>query len=344
MEAAIKKILEVAVHAPSGHNFQPWKFQIKNNTIHIFNIPDRDTTLYNFEQAGSYMAHGALIENILIASSATGYTADLTLFPEINQQNLVATIILKPSSSQVESLYPHITERVTTRKPYQKIPLKPEHKSEILKIGNIALIEDQKQKEELAEAFALNELLLFENYHMHQSLFPHILWTQEENEKMLGLYIKTFELPPPIQGAFKLFAHWPVAKFVKAIGFPKVVAMQNKKLYASASAIGLITTSGKSPKDFILAGRTMQRMWLTATQLGMSVHPVTAIIHLGHRVRAGYTQRFSPAQVKLIHEAYNTISSLFGITTETMAMTFRIGYADQPTARSSKLPPDYVLS
>jgi len=238
MEEAIKKILEVAVHAPSGHNFQPWKFKIKDNVIHVFNIPDRDTTLYNFEQAGSYMAHGALIENILIASLATGYIGDLILFPEINQPNLVATITLKPSNLQVESLYPHITKRVTTRKPYQTIPLKPEHKSEILKIGNIALIEDQKQKEELAEAFALNELLLFNNYHMHQSLFPHILWTQEENEKMLGLFIKTFELPPPIQGAFKLFAYWPVAKFVKAIGFPKIVIMQNKKLYASASAIG----------------------------------------------------------------------------------------------------------
>ncbi len=34
----IKKILEAAVHAPSGENCQPWRFEINDREIRIFNL------------------------------------------------------------------------------------------------------------------------------------------------------------------------------------------------------------------------------------------------------------------------------------------------------------------
>lgn len=61
----IKKILEAAVQAPSGDNSQPWRFEIRDRDgeIRIFNIPERDKSLYNYGQMASCVAHGALIEN-----------------------------------------------------------------------------------------------------------------------------------------------------------------------------------------------------------------------------------------------------------------------------------------
>ena len=38
----IKKIIEAAVQAPSGENCQPWRFEILNNNIKLFNVPERD--------------------------------------------------------------------------------------------------------------------------------------------------------------------------------------------------------------------------------------------------------------------------------------------------------------
>ena len=64
----IKKILEAAVHAPSGENCQPWRFEIRGDEIGVFNLPKKDQSLYNEGQMASYVAHGALIENILIAN------------------------------------------------------------------------------------------------------------------------------------------------------------------------------------------------------------------------------------------------------------------------------------
>jgi len=47
MKEVIKKIIEAGIMAPSGENCQPWRFEVRGNKISIFNIPERDTSLYN---------------------------------------------------------------------------------------------------------------------------------------------------------------------------------------------------------------------------------------------------------------------------------------------------------
>ena len=69
MEETIKKIINYAVWAPSGDNSQPWKFSLKGNQVSIFNLPEKDNPFLNFEQKGSYIAHGSLLENMNIIAS-----------------------------------------------------------------------------------------------------------------------------------------------------------------------------------------------------------------------------------------------------------------------------------
>ena len=90
MKNILVDILNHAINAPSGENCQPWKFKITNNQIYIFNIPERDQSSYNFKQKGSLVAHGALIENILIISSVIGFDTKVTFFPEKEKSDLIA--------------------------------------------------------------------------------------------------------------------------------------------------------------------------------------------------------------------------------------------------------------
>jgi len=350
MEKEIKSILETAVMAPSGHNYQPWRFHIEGNTIHVFNVPEKDPTIYNFRQRGSFIAHGALLENILIVSSQKGYTGHIHLFPDQDILNLVASVQLKRSSSlHKDPLYPFIPLRTTNRKAYATKPLKDSDQDKMRSVvdeiggARIQFIGELQQKQMLAGSLSLNERLMLENRHVHQSLFPHLLWTaKEDEEQRTGLYIKTLELPPPVQLAFKLLTLWSFARQSSKIGLPKLVAATTKKLYASCGAIGLITIPGNSDKDFLAGGRILQRMWLTATQLGLSLQPVAGTIYLGQRVLVGDTEKFSTEQVKLIKQSYKTIKEIFGVTTETILMTFRIGYGKAPSARAKKLSPQYT--
>lgn len=348
MEETIKKILEGAVNAPSGHNYQPWKFRIQGSRLFLFNVPNRDTTIYNFLQRGSFVAHGALIENICIAASSYKYKGNISLFPQDENQDLVATIEFEPSPETEEpSFFSFIPKRTTNRKPYRNISLEKTHREEILKTAanvdegvTLYLIEDFARKKILAEAFSVNERLILENYYVHQSLFPHVVWNEkEELQRRSGLYIKTFELPFPAAIAFRLFKHWGLVRIFGKRGLSKSVANQNAKVYASASAIGLITIPNDSNKNFVVAGRLLERMWLQATKLGLSVQPVTGVLYLWQRMMAGDTNQFSQDQIQLLKNAYDTINSTFGASSGTMAITFRIGYGGDPSAYSSKLPP-----
>lgn len=91
----IEKILEAGVRAPSGENSQPWRFVMSGDTLSIYNLPDRDRSLYNIDQLGSFVAHGALIENIMIAASAFQYAAEPTFFPSPTDENHVANITFR---------------------------------------------------------------------------------------------------------------------------------------------------------------------------------------------------------------------------------------------------------
>ena len=90
----IKKIIEVAVNAPSGSNSQPWRFKVREGVIEIIAEPEKDHPILNFRNRGTWIAHGALIENIVILASAFGYKAGVSIFPNKNEKNITARISL----------------------------------------------------------------------------------------------------------------------------------------------------------------------------------------------------------------------------------------------------------
>ncbi|HED00536.1 MAG TPA: molybdopterin biosynthesis protein MoeY, partial [Proteobacteria bacterium] len=46
----IFKIVESGIWAPSGDNCQPWRFTWNGQKLLLFNVPKRDTSLYNSSQ------------------------------------------------------------------------------------------------------------------------------------------------------------------------------------------------------------------------------------------------------------------------------------------------------
>ena len=347
MKEIIKEILESAIYAPSGENTQPWKFRLKDDGIDVFNVPERDISLYNFRQQGLLVAHGALIENIIIASSAMGYKADINTFPDKEDSNHVASITLNKTEIGDEPLYPYIKKRATNRKPYYPEPLTNEEKDTLLELnksgfGKVALLEDQKTVQELADALCINERMVFENRHLHKFFFEHMRWTEKEAlEKRDGMYIKTMELPPPVILLFKLlFKRW---RLVKILGIAKFIAKQTKKMYLAAPAIGIITIDSDSSGDFLKGGRLMQRVWLEATRMGLSLHPSAGTIFLIQRALKGATEDFTQENVEMIEFVHQKLKSAFKLHNETIAFLFRIGRSDPPSAYSPRLSLEQLI-
>lgn len=344
---SIQKILDEAVWAPSGENCQPWKFLVSGNEIKVFNLPEKDLSLYNFNQFGSYISHGAVIENIVIAAKEVGYNSDVSVFPNPQNPNHVSTIVLsKQEKIEKDPLFPYIEKRVSNRNPYEDRLINQDQESRLLSAAKevegteLKLISDEKKKTKLGKYLSVSDRLLFENRKLHDFLFSHIIWDEKESqEKKSGFYIKELALPPPIEKIFKLLRNWDKVEILNKFGFSKMAAKGNVKLYSKVSALGAVLSRSNTPKDYIFAGRAMQRVWLEATGLGLSIQPVTGIIFFIQRIITGDKESFSEEHSKMIADAFDGITKEFEIGGKNIAMLFRLGYTNKEAFKSLRLPP-----
>ena len=101
---------------------------------------------------------------------------------------------------------------------------------------------------------------------------------------------------------------------------------------------------GNTREDFVNAGRTAEKVWLKATELGLSVHPCTGVIYFMERIKGGDAEAFSQNHLETIDKAYADIEQTFGVNGKTIPMLFRIGYADDPSARSLRMKPNILFA
>lgn len=347
MDSALERILEAANSAPSGENCQPWHFVVRGNIVELHLLPERDQSAYSWGQRASFLANGAVLENLTIAASVEGFSANISYFPNAEDNFHVATVTLsKDDSVHPDPLAAYVGKRVTNRKPFSKEALSKEVRERILEAarasgyGTFVLVEERSAIERLGRVGSTNEEVMLANRSLHHFFFSHVSWTKEEDaEKKIGFYIKTLELPPPAQAMFKLFKHWRVMRVLSQIGFTKIVAKQNAVTNASAAAIGGIVLEGVAPIDFVRIGRTVERVWLTATALGLSFQPLTGVLFFDLLIEnGGGSKFFSPAEQETIRTAYARAAEAFQAGDRHVAFMFRVGKGEKPSAQAVRFP------
>ena len=350
MDESITKIIEAGTLAPSGDNCQPWRFDfIKPNILKIHLLPEADKSLYNFKNRGSYIAHGAFIENMKIIAPSFGYELEVELFPEEENELCTAQIRFVKNDTVVQNkmLESALFERTTNRKPYKTTELSDEITSQIqnsiASFNSISLkfVVDRKKIKAVAKHISLNEQLMLENKYIHDTLFNLVRWTETEEKKYKnGLYLKTLELSIPQQKAFSVFRRWSILKFLNVVlRVSKLLPKASAKNYRSSGSICAFTINALTPKEYIIAGMAIERAWITAVSLGYAMQPITAIPYLAQRIIDNDASKLSAYEQEKILKSNNGIRSLFELSdSQSIAMILRIGKAEPSSARSCRIP------
>jgi nitroreductase len=345
LSARTLSVLQRAVNAPSGDNAQPWRFRIHDDSIEVCNADNADPTLYNFRERGSYIALGAVAENIRILASEIGFAAGIKIFPD-GKEGCVVRITLSSEAAGTDPLVASIDTRATNRTVYARRPLTADITEALVAAardvgGSLRIVETDADMDTLANAVSTNERLLMEHRGLHDALFSMIRFSRKAEKATPGMYIKTMDLPPPVEIMFRsVLRSWNMLRLMNRIGFSRAIPKQTCRVYRASSAFCALALAGESDGDFVSIGRALQRVWLTATSLGLSMQPTAAIPYLAQRVRAGEADMFSPEHISLIERAYADIEQTFRLSAgEGIGMMFRIGYADAPGTASYKAPP-----
>jgi len=349
MDSQIRDIVAAGIRAPSGDNCQPWRFRIRGNSIDLFNVPQRDTSLYNYRQRASLVAHGACLENMVIAASALGYAAKVELFPTPGDDRHVASVALTPSAPAQEPLYGSIAERTINRGAYGGGPLSAtaaeslEQAAKRIDGARLTLLTGRDQMAVVADVVALSDRLVFENEQLHGFLFDHIRWSAAQAEQTLdGLDLRTLELAPADRLLFPLLRSFPLVRILGGIGVTRIIAANARKLMLSASAAGMITILDSSAPSWVAAGRQLERVWLEATRQGLCFHLMTGITLLVQRCRDGADEELSEGNRSLVHKADELLRGV-GASAAPVALLFRLGNGGEPSARSLRRDLDTYL-
>ncbi len=342
------KILAAAIMAPSGDNVQPWHLVTDNSQINLFNLPDKDTSYFNYKQVACYIAHGAVLENISIAARQLGAKAEISLFPDRENADHVARIEFSSIEPTPEPLYPAIFSRHTNRFHFRRKILSDSDANKIMQTvesidkAALYLVTEQNKIKQLANVLKTNDRIIFERKDLHGFLFDQIRWVKStDTEPQDGMPISTLGLNPLEKLLFPLFRFWRIVKVFNYFGLSRTVGLKAWWNCRSASALGMITVDTDDRQSIIQGGRAIQRVWLEAERQGLAFQPVAGLPLLAYRLINNAGEELSAGHRKWVANAQEKLPALFGFGDKAvMLMGFRLGLAERPVQKTGRRPVD----
>lgn len=347
----IRSIVEHGTLAPSGGNCQPWRFVLRDGVLLCLHDIERSRSLLDFENTASYLAFGAVVENMSLAAAALDRACDVRLFPRAGDPILVceATFPLSSSCHDQPDLLEHVPLRVTNRKLGRRVPLREADASALRYAAErtsarMQLLTGEEELEEMGSILGAGDRVRFLSKVMHREMMAEVRWSREEVEATRdGLDVVTLELSRADLAAMRLISSWPAMKTLGRFGGGLALEKPARKSIAAASAVGLITVEGTSPESWFQGGRAMQRVWLAAASRGLTFQPMTAITYLFTRLESG-GEGLAPKEISTLQSLRERYQALFRVPKGwAEPMLFRVAVAEEPSARSLRRRVDDVL-
>ncbi len=345
----ITAIVATACQAPSGGNSQPWKWIYKNNFLYLFHEVDISTQWLDYKHRGAHISFGAALENLCLEAY------NHKLFPSIQMNDdednlLVAQIAFEPASDDYlkqnsawfNEYYPFLNQRLTSRYLGNEEPIEISAMAELVKAAQsvngaqLSIVHQPDALKNMSKVVGMSERLMMTHKTAHEEFYNEIKWTAKDAEtSRVGIDVRTVELSATEMAGFNLARNWNVVSNLIKWGGGGAFEKLGSKMIRSSSGLALLTMPNYTKKDFIEGGRALQRVWIKANQLGISVQPMSAAIFLFARLIHGKGDGLSETMIKELAVIRKTHAALFEIDdTQGEVFLFRLFYASEPKVTS----------
>ena len=350
---AIEKILDLARWAPSGDNTQPWRFEIvSGDHVAIKGFDTRDHVLYDFDGHASHMPHGALLETLRIAATGFGFEATWSLRQDCPDTAPIYDVLLYQNAKlSIDPLFQFIEKRVVQRRIMRTTPLSKAMRQALTDAPGSAyevqFFESFAERLEVARLLwdnAYIRLTCPEAYEVHREV---IEW---------GARFSKDRIPEEAVGVDPLtgkLMHWVMQSWSHVDFFNRyllgtiVPRIQLDFMPALGCAAHLLLRPREplvEPIDYVRAGIAMQRLWLTASSVGLHLQPEMTPVIFRWYARAGRT--FS--ETKDIAQRISLLANQFerlAATTDSDPFAFfcRVGCSSLPNSRSLRKDLEQLL-
>jgi nitroreductase len=263
IESQLRFLLRYAILAPSTKNSQPWAFSVQGSRVHLLADLRRSQPIADPGERELYISLGCALENLLVAAEHFGFRHGLTYFPEPGNRQLAATVVFAPggvpSHARAGATLSAIVRRHNDNSVFREAAV-PEQ----LRLRLLACCVEPDLRVHLTDDPHFRRWIDALTLEADRVEFADSAFRKE-----LGYWIG--------QGVFgdKPFKAQVGRLAVSRLNLGEPVAQQDHAILESAALLGLVTGSGDSHLVHLRSGQLFERIWLTATAMGVSVHPMS---------------------------------------------------------------------
>ncbi|MFB7239115.1 Rv1355c family protein [Streptomyces sp. NPDC056269] len=350
-EEGIRRLVAHGIQAPSGGNSQPWRFVAHDGALDCRVDDLQPRTMLDFEGCATHLAIGAAVENMQLAAQAAGWDCRVRYFPTPADPGLVCRLTFSGAAGVPRpALFDWVEHRTTNRNPGPARPLLASHAAALEDCATesgarLHLVTARDQLDELGRVLGAGDRLRMLSPELHRDMMSELRWDPEEARRTRdGIDVATLGFDDVDLAGVRLARQWSGLAFVRRIGGGKAFEESAGKSLAASSAVGCLTVPGKGPRAFVEGGRALQRLWLTATSLGLGFQPHTSLLYLFPRVDGVGESGLDAADTDVLRTLRARFSAVVPRKPdESELMLFRLSYAAPPTARSLRRTVESVL-
>lgn len=344
MTPDLASVLKLARWAPSGDNTQPWRFRILGEReVEVLYRPSERLGVFNLDHYAGRMAMGALLECIDIAASAHGWEMRLV---SANAMEAGFKLCFEPVGRPPSALLPFIQTRVTQRRPLSLARLSVAEKQALeMSVGksySLVWIEGLAEKWRLAWLLGLTDkvrLTIPEAFRVHQETVAWGLTLSDDRIPDAAISVDPVLLRV-MRWAMKSWRRVDLLnRYAWGHSLPRLEMDVVPALFCGAHCLLVAEQPVVEPEQEIEAGRAMQRLWLTATSLGLQTQPEMAPLIFSRYVVQDRMFSESAAACSSMRLLRGRFADLWGDDNwARSAFMMRLGKGGYPTARSLRIP------
>lgn len=342
----VRRIVAHGVLAPSRGNAQPWRFVARLPLLHrparVRCYAAGEPSFLDVERSLTHIAIGAAVENMELAARAGGIRVEARPFPDPRDEALVCELhLVVDGVAHDHRLAAHITTRATSRKPARRESLPETSKYALTAVAaqagaKLRWITEEPALNELGAIQGAVERIEHLTPPAHAQIFRELRFTQQEAEEGLdGLDVTAIDLPPGEVFKLWLLRSPSAVETLAAASAGKGLTRTAGMVFRATSAAALLTMPGVGSRSYFDGGRALQRIWLTADSLGLSIHPLSDITSLFARVERGGGEGLHPRDIEEIGVLRRRYQALFEVPrSEAEIMILRVHRGGPPSVRS----------
>jgi hypothetical protein len=299
-DETVRNVVAGAVWAPSVHNTQPWRFTAGGQELSLHADTDRQLSVSDPDGREMMISCGAALFTVRLALRSLGWIPETVVLPDPGQPLLVARVRWDrqaPPTHFEQRLFGQVRQRRTHRGGFDPVPLPPDLLA-VLREGAardgamLRIVADDGRRAALAAAVETAERALELDSERVEELAR---WSSPPGSG------RADGVPPTSYPARAEHTDpsFPGRDFAHGHGWG-LPPLSSASFFRSAGVVGLLTTAGDHPADWIHAGQALQRILLTASTCGIAAALHTQPLELGWLREAIRTELADGAYPQLV--------------------------------------------